>query len=251
MKSAVVAIGLAVAAAAIAPAAANADEPAYRGTSYVGPYNWGGLYFGSHFGVAVTDLDVTNDGPGVHFYNPGQVYNFSDTNVIGGAQVGLQHQFGRVVLGGELSWTARLADDKLTAAGPFATNSYTTDVDSLVTAAAKLGYAWDKWLAYVKGGYASAVIRTTANEAPAFPHSGNSSERHNGWLYGGGLEYALTSNFIFGVEYNWIDLDAKTHIGTDSIGFAPYNVRVDPDIHTVTARLSFKFGRDAPAAPLK
>ncbi len=52
-------------------------------------------------------------------------------------------------------------------------------------------------------------------------------------------------------EYNWIDLDAKTHIGTDSVGFAPYNVRVDPDIYTVTARLSFKFGRDAPAAPLK
>ncbi len=90
----------------------------------------GGLYFGSHFGVAVTDLDVTNDGPGVHFYNPGQVYNFSDTNAIGGAQVGLQHQFGRVVLGGELVMHGAVWPIyKLTAAGPFATNSYTTDVD--------------------------------------------------------------------------------------------------------------------------
>ena len=96
-------------------------------------------------------------------------------------------------------------------------------------------------------------MATGADEVPAFNHFGSSSERHNGWTIGAGLEYAFTREVIFGVEYNYIDLESKRHVGTTTAAPFVYVVDVDPGpISTVTARLSFKLGREAPPpAPLK
>jgi hypothetical protein len=60
-------------------------------------------------------------------------------------------------------------------------------------------------------------------------------------------------NVVLGLEYSYIDLQAKTHEGLTSIavngtplGTIDSRMRVDPDaIHAITARLSFKFGGPA------
>ena len=78
----------------------------------------------------------------------------------------------------------------------------------------------------------------------------SSSERHNGFVVDAGVEYMITQNVVFGLEYSYTGLEAKTHDGPTSLsvngaplGTVGSRMRVDPDaIHAVTARLSFKFG---------
>ena len=223
--------------------AAKADDYRVRG-------DWGGIYIGGSVGGAWSDIDVTN-AAGFHFYTPGKVYGFSDDGWIAGGHVGVQHQFSHWVIGAEASLSSLDVNDTIRSTGPFATNTYSTEIETLATATARLGYAWDKWLGYVRGGYAAAAIKTSATERPSFAHDGSSREWHNGWTVGAGLEYAIRPDVIFGVEYNYVDLQAKTHVGLDSIGFSTYSVRVDPDaLQTITARLSFKLGRQE-SEPLK
>jgi hypothetical protein len=76
-----------------------------------------------------------------------------------------------------------------------------TRVGQLFLATARLGYSWDRWLAYGKGGFASAEIKiafqatvlTTVVQGVQLPtggtfagqSSGSSSDRHSGWTLGG------------------------------------------------------------------
>lgn len=214
-----------------------------------GPYaRWSGLYVGGSVGQGWADVDVTN-AAGAHFYIPGTVYSFSGSDVIYGGHLGFQHQMGRWVAGVEVS-LSKGVEDTLVAPGIFAINTYSVQVSSIFTATAKLGYASDRWLGYVKGGFASAEVRTFATEAPSFAHFGNSSERQRGYTIGAGIEYQWLPGVILGAEYNFIDLGDRTHVGFDNTAFSTYSVRVDPEIHTVSARLTFLLGRQE-AAPLK
>lgn len=214
---------------------------------------WGGLYIGGSIGGAWSDIDVSNAGPGVHYYIPGDVYSFDNSGWLAGGHIGYNHQVGRWVFGVEAAFSGGDLDESLVAPGVFSTNTYRTDLEWLFTGTGRVGYTWDNLMAYVKAGYATGKITTFASEVPFFNHSGESNERHNGWVVGAGLEYLLLKNFVVGVEYNYMDLDSETHRGVDHSGFSTYDVKVDPDaIHTVMARLSFKFGRDEPRQePLK
>ena len=72
-------------------------------------------------------------------------------------------------------------------------------------------------------------------------------------MLGVGLDYALTQNWILGVEYLHIDMQDNIHAGFNNFGGAvpPRNHRVDADADVVMARLSFKFGRERDYAPMK
>ncbi len=117
--------------------------------------------------------------------------------------------------------------------------------NSLLLATGRLGYASDKWLVYVKGGYAGAQVsvRSDDNVPPDFGMS--HTKWHNGWTVGGGLEYLIASGVSLGVEYNYVDLSAdfsrpviNTVTGTQ-VGGAFANSDVDVSIHSLTARLNF------------
>ena len=105
------------------------------------------------------------------------------------------------------------ADDKVEQPEDLRNDLDTTDVDR-PPRDAKLGLRGATGLAYVKGGYALAVIRTTANEAPALPYSGNSSGSHNGRLMAAASIRPWRRILHLRSSENWIDLDAKTRIGS-------------------------------------
>ena len=82
----------------------------------------------------------------------------------------------------------------------------------------------------------------TSGTNAAIPDAFSDNETHQGWFIGGGLEYAATDNVIVGAEYNYIDLGGKkNHNGTTDIGIPYVNADVEAQIHTITARVSFKF----------
>jgi opacity protein-like surface antigen len=84
----------------------------------------------------------------------------------------------------------------------------------------------------------------------------DSSERHDGWYLGGGVEWAITPNVIFGVEYRHYDFKDVLHTPTNltvnpNVLDPALRHNVDADADVVTARLSFKLNRPAPVVPLK
>ena len=72
---------------------------------------------------------------------------------------------------------------------------------------------------------------------------------HVGWTAGAGIEHAFTPNWIFGVEYNYVDLGKEKyggHMVSNGANVAGPEYFVDLKFSTVLARLSYKFG----AAPV-
>ena len=83
------------------------------------------------------------------------------------------------------------------------------------------------------GGAFSNYNGNTTINATGVQFPGNSSRV--GWIAGGGVEYAVTRNWIVGVEYLHADYGSATM--TYDVSYGP--VRVTDDV--VRGRLSYKF----------
>jgi outer membrane immunogenic protein len=244
-------------------------------------YNWSGFYVGGNAGYGWGDVNIRDFGP---VLDGGFTIDRTPFRVDGGfagGQIGFRHQFGRWVAGVELSLSGGQLSDSASAelVQPFTLlsgdkivrdekDNLQTRVGQLFLATAHLGYSWDRWLAYGKGGFASAEINTAfqatvlttvvqgvqlpTGDTFAGQSSGNASDRQSGWTVGAGLEYMVARNVTFGVEYNFINLQDRTQTATATLSenilgtikniTAPITYRVEPDdIHLVSARLSFKF----------
>ena len=240
---------------AAAPAAAKAApaEPA-RAESYERPQigNWGGLYFGANVGYAWGDLDANFP---VQNQTGVQDASVSVNGGILGGHVGIQHQWGRIVVGLEGSYSGSEPFGDLRSRGSCLNGARECEgsVNSIFTVGPRIGLAQDNWLFYATGGWASGLVHTNTYN----PASGNrltdTVARHDGWYIGGGIEWKLHDRWIAGIEYIHVALDTERH------EFPPgtFNVStrdVDGDVDIIRARLSYKFGRDdhAPAdAPMK
>jgi outer membrane immunogenic protein len=264
-----------------APGRAAADGP-YSTYKPYAAYSWSGFYVGGHAGYGWGDVNFLDFGPVLDGGFTIDRTPFRADGVLAGGQIGYQQQFGRWVAGVELSFSGGQLSDSASQelVQPFTLlsgdkivrdekDNLQARVSQLFLATARLGYSWDRWLAYGKGGFASADIKTafqanvltTVVQGVQLPtgatfagqSSGSSSDRHSGWTLGTGLEYMVARNVTFGVEYNFINLQDRTQtanatiseniLGTIKNVTAPITYRVEPDdIHLVTARLSFKFG---------
>lgn len=214
---------------------------------------------------------------------------------MGGGHIGVQHQHGNWVFGIEgaydgmnldgsshAAWNSGLngivADshtDNILIQGTqqvqmangmsgVGTQSLRTGIDNLVTITGRVGYAWNRWLAYVKGGYARAEVGVSANVEGALTGPcnggcpaptnvsvfGNRQKDHDGWTVGAGAAYMLQKNITLGFEYDYVKLSSETYTfdGIPDQGFAQAQatgmVDVDPDaIHAVSARLSIFFNQ--------
>jgi outer membrane immunogenic protein len=211
------------------------------------PYNWSGVYVGGHAGGANSRVEWT-------FTTPTETLDQGNNAFIGGAQAGLQWQWSNLVLGAEVmySW-ASLEDSSGAALQPGI--SLTSEVNNLLLVTGKVGYAYENYLAYAKGGWARADVdfRSTVTATGALATS--SSGRENGWTAGVGLEYAISQHINIGVEYDYIRLnvDPRTQVAGPAGVAGSTAIDAGVDIQTVMARLNFKFGPRPPEAapPLK
>lgn len=274
------------------------------GKSFAEPaeINWTGVYVGGHVGYGWADVDSDFDFGAANsflFNAIGLQRSFGQDieGWMGGVHLGVQHQHGNWVFGVEGTYDSGDLDESSNAgfeaafalgncpAGPalggcvVGSQSLKTEIEDLWTLTGRVGYAWNRWLAYVKGGYARAEVKVQTNiDAGVFGclgpcgsiaqlgFAGASSEDHHGWTVGGGAEYMVRKNITLGFEYNYISLESKTHTvdGTfgasfdddDDGGFgfrASHGLEVDPDsIHAISARLTFLFGpQEHRVEPLK
>jgi outer membrane immunogenic protein len=162
--------------------------------------------------------------------------------VIGGGQLGYNFQYGRMVLGIEGSVSA--ADFDRSFASPYfpATDSWSSKLTWLGTVTGRVGYGFDNWMPYVKGGLAAGnVDNSIANTAAGVVAQG--SAVHNGWTAGGGVEVKVAPRFSLGLEFMHTDLGRNNDINTATAAAAAESYGVGLRSNSIMARFNYLFGR--------
>jgi outer membrane immunogenic protein len=168
----------------------------------------------------------------------------------GGAQAGCDYQFaGRFVIGVQGDYAFMGGGGSHDSAREFGV-AYHSSVESLVSVTGRIGYAWDRFLGYVRGGSAwerGKYAATTIVLGTAY----TAEVTRPGWTIGVGGEYAFT-DFLSGfIEYGYYDFGSR-QIGLTPqvIGLGPAFVEIKETRSAVRAGLNFRFGGDAaPVAP--
>jgi outer membrane immunogenic protein len=199
--------------ALVATPAMAADLPAPAPAPYKAPppvvyiYSWTGCYVGGHAGGLWAKKDWYDRDPLNLFGTFGQ-FDGSDSpsGFLGGVQAGCDYQFaGGFVAGFAADYARTNAQGSHASVIPqFAGAVGYSKVKSVASATVRLGYAWDRFLGYVKGGGAWENDDYSVIDIAPFP-PGAASQSRSGWTVGVGGEYAFT-NFLTGfVEYDYFD----------------------------------------------
>lgn len=229
--------------AALAGSAFAADLPArapyYKAPVAVPPlFSWTGCYVGGSVGGGFGQTKATDDNGFVS--STGSRASTNTSGFVGGGQVGCNYQFSNLVVGAEGQLLAGdvQGSNGLSALGtPETLNSKT---DWLTSATGRLGYAWDRWLLYAKGGAAWAHDKYEWN---ALPYADlNDTETRFGWTVGGGIEWAFWNNWSVRLEYDFYDFGTKTYSFADSVSGLGTPIDVKNTISTVTLGVNYRFG---------
>jgi outer membrane immunogenic protein len=243
VSSSVVRTLVAAGALAFATSALADGGPRYYGGGLKDSYeptrfSWTGFYVGGHLGGAWGDTGYNHVQPTLLL---DERLELSSSGFMGGGQIGYQAQFGNWVMGLEFSYSATEMEETVVSAAVL-DRSRSMSISDLFMASVRLGTTWDRWHAYVKGGYASAEVDIRSNVISTGIVTSGSSDREGGWNLGAGLEYAISSNLILGMQYDYVSLNTSDRLDTERPGFVLQDHRsIDADIHAVTARLSWKF----------
>jgi outer membrane immunogenic protein len=207
-------------------------------------FSWTGCYIGGHIGGGwgrKTFAD-TSRGDLIDFFSD-EFFASSrvDTSgFLGGGQVGCDYQFApNWVIGveGSGSW----ADISGSTTFPDGSEPATTlhaKTDWLASATARLGYAWDRWMLYAKGGAAWAGDKYSL---AAYLDTWRASETRTGWTVGAGLEWAFAGNWSAKLEYDYYDFGSKDLNFTTVSGQDPAVERIKQQIHTVKLGINWHF----------
>lgn len=207
---------------ATASAADLGQRPVYKAAPAPVPvaYNWSGFYLGGHIGYGWASEDARD-----LLVGPGVAGAIDPSGFLAGAQIGYNWQTGAFVFGVEGDWSWVNADKAVTVPGGAI---ITSDHNWYATATARVGYAVDNWLWYVKGGAA------WMDADYGISRFGKVGDTRTGWTLGTGLEWAIAPQWSAKLEYNYLDF------GKDSFG--PATMDVDTQIHVVKLGLNYRFG---------
>jgi outer membrane immunogenic protein len=211
-------------------------------------YDWSGFYVGLNAGAGWAQNDHSDLTPGGGFFTNGPGGTFGGTQRINssgalyGGHVGYNWQMSNIVLGLEVAGDG--ANIRRTDASLFfpATDALTSKVSATVTATGRVGYAFNNWLPYIKGGYAGAQLRTTNFDT--FGDALDHSDWRSGYTVGAGLEVGLTPNWTMGVEYNYLDFGNRGWSGISGPALGSFAESFNDNLHvsTVTGRVTYRFG---------
>ena len=115
-------------------------------------------------------------------------------------------------------------------------------INEIWTIAPRLAYGSDKWLGFVKGGFASANFNYFGFNTVLLNKTSELNTRAYGWVLGVGVEYSLSDHFIAGVEYDHMNFN----IGNKEL--TPLNnylagslLNGDANLDSLNLRISYKF----------
>jgi outer membrane immunogenic protein len=243
-------LGIAAAVVAFAGSAQAADL--YVKAPPVTVYDWSGIYVGANGGGGWGSESWAFPTNNFYVNNAPAGFTTHLTGALAGGQIGAQKQLNGVslfgvpwVLGVELTGDWSNLRQSLT--GPispsFPNDVWTTKLHDLETLTFRSGWAFNNWMVYSKSGGATATVGVHALSGVPVPGvTFDQSQRLWGITSGIGVEYALTSNWILGVEYDYTHLWAGQFSGTASNGAAiSFGSSSSFNVQSVLGRVSYKF----------
>lgn len=218
-------------------------------------YDWSGTYIGVDVGYGWSKADFSDteyNGSGGVF--PPVYWDVKSDRIMAAGQLGYNRQYGSTVVGleGEIGYLnfdgARLQPgtdllgDPYDASGVFEGGWY-------LGLGARLGYALDRTLLYLKAGgvYSTADMRVVDRcvIAPCGVGTLNATGEV-GWGYqlGAGAEHALDENWIVKAHYTYFDF-GSTDINGIGVGGpfqgVPYHLSADLVVQMVRMGINYKF----------
>ncbi|KQP96428.1 porin family protein [Methylobacterium sp. Leaf117] len=248
-------------------------------------FTWTGIYVGTHSSYTFSDSqNIRTLGNNVNTANNvalgRRAPNFkAEQDGIGniGGGIGYNYQLtpgSGFVIGAEADVTWTDIGKRRDYLGPaIAQNNFIPDPSSyrnrlnyLGTVQGRLGYAFDRFLVYGTGGFAYGEVKYQAdffNTAGQLAYFGRYKGMETGYVYGGGVEYAIPTdsflnrfNFIGGLigasaitlkaEYLRYDLGSRnvlvnnTGLGAPATG--SYTSRFNTEGNLIKAGFNYKFG---------
>ena len=203
-------------------------------TALLRPDPWNGFYAGVHGGYASNRASVVTGGSASVLASigvgnvPASLEPRGD-GFIGGVLAGYSWQFGPAVVGLEADISGLRADARqdivLSPFGVIVTTSAEQNVDVLGTLRARAGLAFDNFLVFGTGGLAVGHIELQGSIIPipaANPtYIGSRSLVKAGYVFGGGIEYAIPRQFSIRVEYLHYDLGTQDLFMAETTGLLP------------------------------
>ncbi len=227
-------------------------EMPVKGPPLPAPFTWSGCYAGvaASGGIGQTGISDTH-----RLRAPGLSDTFDISGYTLGGQIGCDYQFAANqfapnwvlgieggAAGGNVGGTTTFSLTGL----PGDTATFKENTDLLTSITGRVGYAWDRWLLYAKGGAAWAGNRYTALDTiPIYNFQG--SETRFGWTAGGGIEWAVWNDWSLRLEYDYYGFGTKsiTFINTINSNTGPENISQNIQV----IKLGVNFHVPASAAP--
>ena len=223
IRSALLAL-LAVAGVGVGSAEAGGPRSINQDTH--GGFNWSGFYAGIQGGYGWGDTDHLVFTAPPHSMNGG----------LFGVTAGVNWQRGYAVYGLEGDFSVSDLEAEFSTFGAF------TQVRNLSTARARLGYAMDKTLVYVTGGFAYGNVRAGVHDnlIPGVVFQSDDRGRF-GWTLGGGIEWAFAPRWSLKAEYLRVDLGADINYSAIVQVNPPVRDRVSVDAAADIVRVGLNY----------
>ncbi len=204
-----------------------ADLPRRNEAPFYAPppplFTWTGLYAGINGGVGLGG-----------FTSGGSSYFGGTSGGLAGGTIGYNYQSGTLVVGIEADVDWADINGRNT---PFFGVSSKSTVDELNTVRGRLGYAYDRTLFFVTGGYAGGSVSGNVSNFGSSPNLLiNESHYLNGYAIGAGVEYSVTPQVSVKAEYLFTSLQPSTYFG-GTVNATNSGV----DISTVKAGVNYHF----------
>jgi outer membrane immunogenic protein len=206
-------------------------------------FTWTGCYAGGNVGGGWGQKDLTdttgflaglNGGVG----GPGSASDNISGYMLGG-QIGCDYQFlSDWVLGVEGYAVGGKIRGNTAFTAPAGPGTYTATTNFLTAGTARLGYAWGRWLPYVKGGAAWAGDSYSVIDA-AGAYDAEATEDRLGWTAGAGIEWALWNDWSVKLEYDYYGFGSRNVTFTDNVSSITGPVEVKQDIQVIKLGLNF------------
>jgi opacity protein-like surface antigen len=204
-------------------------------------WSWTGFYAGVHLGSGWAN-DTWRSGTGLLAGFTPFLGSGSGSGTLGGGQLGANYQIGPWVLGAEAS--ASLAGVSAESPCGVALFICTSQIDGLGSLTGRLGFAFDQFLIYGKGGTA---FEHTHDRMVPMPGRGNlnvfnGSASPWGWAAGAGVEFAFTPWLSAFAEYDYLDFGTRG-VGTRDQFGNNATIATTENIHVVKGGLNYKLGQ--------
>ncbi len=224
-----------------------ADLPAKKTAAVPTPVasaaTWGGFYVGGNVGYAWTGSSFT------HLETPGpngptsEAFSNNPNGVLGGAQIGARYQVqSNLYAGVEASYSFSSADAQTLTDLDQTPRHRLSKMGNLWSVSGNVGYAFGRYLAYAKAGYASTELQYKNILILDGSILGQSKAQVGGYVLGAGLEYAFTQNISLGLEYNYYKFNVGNQQQYDNAGpVAAINASNDLSSHVAAMKLNYRF----------